>query len=102
MKKGPHGEFQLAAGNSISLRRWKETPSDKPRRADASLHKSPHETVGFMLSGRAELLLENNQVIELRAGDSWTVPANTNHEYTILEDIDCIEATSPGTHKSAA
>jgi uncharacterized cupin superfamily protein len=100
VKKGSHGEFQLASGNSIALRRWKETPQDKP--GTGPLHTSPHETVGFMLSGKAELLLDGNKKLELKAGDSWTVPANVAHQYKIIEDIDCIEATCPGTHKLSA
>jgi quercetin dioxygenase-like cupin family protein len=31
----------------------------------------------------------------LNAGDSWSVPKNTNHTYKIIESFSAIEATSP-------
>lgn len=86
---GPEGQVYLASGKSLSMRMWRdEKPHDKePARRD-------YETVGFVLSGRAELSLEG-QTIRLEPGDSWLVPAGAEHIYRILETFTAIEATSP-------
>jgi quercetin dioxygenase-like cupin family protein len=53
-----------------------------------------YETVGYVISGRAELRLEG-QTLMLEAGDSWLVPPGAEHSYTILEPFTAIEATAP-------
>lgn len=87
---GPHGEIALAAGERVALRMWRaETPD-----ADKPMTTSPHETVGYVISGRAELLLGAESVI-LEPGDSYLVPAGQAHTYRILETFTSVEATSP-------
>ncbi len=54
----------------------------------------PYETVGYVLSGRAELHL-GDTVISLEPGDSWVVPQGVSHTYRILETFSALEATSP-------
>ncbi len=53
-----------------------------------------YETVGYVISGRAELDLEG-QTVRLEPGDSWLVPAGARHSYRILEPLTAVEATSP-------
>jgi len=88
--QGEDGEIRLAAGESLSLRMWKdeEPNSDKPPRRNA------YETVGYVLAGRAELVVEG-ETIPLQAGDSWLVPKGAEHTYRILERFTAVEATSP-------
>ncbi len=83
------GEVTLAAGASMSMRLWRnEEPHDKQS------HRSPYETLGFVVSGRAELTLEG-QTGTLKAGDSWLVPANAEHTYRVLEAFTAVECTAP-------
>lgn len=86
---GPDGQVYLASGKRVSMRMWKnEEPHDKaPVRRE-------YETVGFVVSGRAELTLEG-QTIKLETGDSWLVPAGSEHTYKIVETFTAIEATAP-------
>lgn len=86
---GPAGQIYLASGKGLSMRLWRdEEPHDKePVRRD-------YETVGFVLSGRAELTIEG-QTIRLEPGDSWLVPRGTEHTYKILETFSAVEATAP-------
>jgi quercetin dioxygenase-like cupin family protein len=88
----PHGEMDqayLVSGKKVSLRLWQdEKPQDKP------LTRRAYETVGYVLSGRAELTVEG-QTVKLAAGDSWLVPAGAEHTYKILESFTAVEATSP-------
>ena len=61
-------------------------------------HKAPtardYETVGYVIAGSAELLIEGQKLL-LEAGDSWTVPAGAVHTYRVLTPFTAIEATSP-------
>ena len=88
--KGAQGQKYLASGKSLSMRLWQdEQPAEakQPSRRD-------YETVGYVISGSAELHLEG-QMVKLEPGDSWTVPKGAEHTYKILESFTAVEATSP-------
>jgi quercetin dioxygenase-like cupin family protein len=53
-----------------------------------------YETVGYVISGSARLDLEG-QTLNLKAGDSWLVPAGAMHQYTIINPFTAVEATAP-------
>ena len=88
--KGAQGQRYLASGRGLSMRLWENeapgTPSTPVRRA--------YETVGYVLSGRAELTLEG-QTVRLEPGSSWIVPKDAEHSYTFLETFTAVEATHP-------
>ena len=88
--KGEMGQRYLAAGVHVGMRVWEnEHPGEtKP------LTKRDYETVGYVLSGRAELHIENQKVV-LEPGDSYVVPKGATHTYKILEAFTSVEATSP-------
>ena len=86
---GENGEIALAAGSDISMRMWKdEQPHDK------SAHRSAYETLGYVIAGRAELVVEG-QTATLGPGDSYLVPANAEHTYRILEAFTAVECNAP-------
>jgi len=87
---GAQGEVSLAAGKRVALRLW----SNEPPTDDKPSASRPYETVGFVISGRAQLKLEG-ETITLEPGDSWLVPAETEHTYRILETFTAVEATAP-------
>ena len=89
--QGHMGQIYLAMGKSLSMRLWREEPGDKE---GSSPHARPYETVGYVISGKAELHVEGQMVV-LEAGDSWLVPEGAEHTYTILEPFEAVEATSP-------
>ena len=89
---GHMGQKYLACGKSLSMRLWEnEQPSHmmKPHTA------RDYETVGYVISGKAELHLEENQMILLKQGDSWVVPKGAMHSYRVLESFTAVEATHP-------
>lgn len=88
--KGPMGQKYLAAGIHLSMRMWENEPPG----AAKPITKRDYETLGYVISGRAELHLEGQMVL-LEPGDSWLVPKNANHTYKILENFTCIETTCP-------
>ena len=87
---GELGQKYLASGKSLAMRLWKDEPPAEPRPETAR----EYETVGFVISGRAELHLEG-QTLLLNPGDSWVVPKGAKHTYRILEALTAVEATSP-------
>jgi quercetin dioxygenase-like cupin family protein len=88
--KGEMGQKYLVAGKRVSLRLWVLEPGDELKAATSR----DYETVGYVISGKARLDLEG-QTLNLKAGDSWLVPAGAMHQYSILESFTAIEATAP-------
>jgi len=88
--KGDKGQKYLASGRTVSMRIWEnEAPTN-----EKTPHKNAYETVGYVISGRAQLTVEG-QTVDLEPGDSWLVPPDAQHHYTILETFTAVEATSP-------
>ena len=84
------GQVFLASGVHLAMRMWdNEQPTDAK-----NMHANDYETVGYVISGRAELDIAG-QTVRLEPGDSWLVPAEAEHRYTIIEPFTAIEATSP-------
>jgi quercetin dioxygenase-like cupin family protein len=88
--QGGMGQRYLASGESVSMRLWENERPGEPKPEAAR----DYETVGYVISGRAELRLEGEK-IPLATGDSWTVPKGARHTYEILEPFTAVEATSP-------
>jgi quercetin dioxygenase-like cupin family protein len=84
------GQKYLVAGKRVSMRLWSGEAGGKLKAPTAR----DYETVGYVISGRAKLELEG-QTLNLRAGDSWLVPAGAMHRYTIIEPFTAVEATAP-------
>jgi quercetin dioxygenase-like cupin family protein len=88
--KGEMGRIYLVSGKRVSMRMWRdESPSEFKENA-----RRDYETVGYVIAGRAELVLEG-QTLTLQPGDSWLVPAGAEHSYRILETFTAVEATAP-------
>ena len=88
--QGEMGQIYLASGKSVSMRLWRDEPPGEPKPAASR----DYETVGYVISGSAELHLEG-QMVRLEAGDSWVVPEGASHTYKILEPFTAVEATHP-------
>src|SRR5215470_19007188 len=87
--RGDMGQTYLASGKRVSMRLWRnEGPQSTP------VTERDYETVGYVISGRAELDIEG-QTVRLEPGDSWLVPAGARHTYRILEPLTAVEATAP-------
>lgn len=90
---GTMGQKHLASGIGVAMRLWEEEPTTETKAPT----ERAYETVGFVISGKAELESEG-QVIALEPGDSWVVPKGARHVYRILEPLTAIEATHPPAH----
>lgn len=90
---GPEGQKYLASGLHVAMRLWEnEQPADHKEAVSRA-----YETVGFVISGRAELHLEGQMVL-LEPGNSWVVPKGAKHSYKVLEAFTAVEATTPPAH----
>ena len=88
--RGRMGQKYLASGIGIAMRMWdglEAGDETKPQARD-------YETVGYVISGSAELELEG-QKVTLKSGDSWVVPKGSKHSYRILDRFTAVEATHP-------
>ena len=74
--KGKMGQIYLASGKRVSMRLWRDEPPDAGKPPTVR----DYETVGYVISGRAELTLEG-QLLKLEPGDSWAVPAGARHSF---------------------
>ena len=88
---GDMGQKLLVSGSAIALRQWNEEPGDAEEK---KLVSRDYETVGYVISGRAELTV-SDQTIKLEPGVSWIVPKGAKHAYKILETFRAVEATHP-------
>ena len=88
--RGEMGQKYLASGKRVSMRLWEAEPAG----AEKPPSRREYETVGYVISGRAELHIEG-QKVTLEPGDSWLVPPGAEHRYVILEPFTAVEATSP-------
>jgi quercetin dioxygenase-like cupin family protein len=88
--KGEVGQKYLAMGKKISMRLWESEQPSEPKPET----QREYETIGYVISGRAELHIEGQMVL-LETGDSWVVPEGASHTYKILESFTAIEATAP-------
>ncbi|GAB2775771.1 quercetin dioxygenase-like cupin family protein [Hymenobacter luteus] len=88
--KGADGEKYLASGVHVAMRLWENEQPGDPKEPTARAY----ETVGYVLSGRAELHIEGQMVV-LEPGNSWVVPKGAAHTYKILEAFSAVEATTP-------
>lgn len=90
--RGAMGQKYLASGIHVAMRLWEEEPEE-----GKAASRREYETVGYVLEGRAELVIEGQTVV-LEPGDSWVVPRDAEHRYHILERFKAVEATSPPAH----
>ena len=88
--RGARGQRSLASGKNVAMRLWEgEQPGERKPEAVRD-----YETVGYVISGKAELTVEG-QTVRLESGDSWVVPRGAPHTYRILETFTAVEATHP-------
>ena len=87
---GPLGQLYLATGVGVGMRLWRDRPPGPPMPEVAR----DYETVGYVISGRAELHSEGQMVL-LEPGNAWVVSRHARHTYKILEPFTAVEATHP-------
>lgn len=57
-------------------------------------HSHPHEQTGYLVSGRMELIVAGEKVLQ-EPGDSWCIAGDVPHSAIVLEDSVAVEVFSP-------
>ena len=98
--KGDMGQKYLAAGVHLAMRLWENEPPGEAKPASTR----DYETVGYVLSGRAELHLEGQKIL-LEAGDSISFASTTPHRLANAGDVPvhaiwCVVGRDPSPQSS--
>ncbi len=89
--KGDMGQVYLATGKGISMRLWREQMSDDAK-PDVSRE---YETVGYVISGRAELHLEGQMVL-LEPGVLMSEPFGVGDDGAVARHLVVLDALQGG------
>lgn len=79
----------LAVGEQSMVTKMKYKLGDK-----VSLHAHPNEQSGYVISGKYQIRVENTEDI-LTSGDSYSIPANIPHSWTVIEAGEVIDVFTP-------
>ncbi|WP_394870854.1 cupin domain-containing protein [Clostridium butyricum] len=60
----------------------------------ASTHAHPNEQSGYVISGKYRLIIETLDV-ELKPGDSYSIPENVPHSFQVIEGGEVIDVFTP-------
>jgi len=58
-------------------------------------HHHPAEQVGYLISGKLKLWIDDEEIGILEPGDSYTVKGDQFHSLLALEDSECVDMFSP-------
>ncbi|KJR96889.1 MAG: cupin [Peptococcaceae bacterium BRH_c4a] len=58
------------------------------------MHKHPQEQTGYLISGKIVLYIQSEEC-EVKPGDSWVIPGNTEHWAKIVENSIAVEVFAP-------
>lgn len=89
IEEGPLGDLQLAQGEAVGLRIWLDHTTNKKEE-----RTRPYEIVGYVAKGEVTVVIDGHPE-ELVEGDSFVIPPNTSHSYSIPLRATVIEATAP-------
>lgn len=90
--RGRGGQRYLASGIRMGMRIWEAEPPGQKAET-----KRDYEVIGYVISGRALLAIEG-QTVTLEPGDSYVVPRDARHSYSILEPFTSVEVTCPPSY----
>lgn len=88
---GSRGEHLLARGEHVALRVWDHEPAGET----APEHSNSYEYVAYVVEGAMRVRVGDAEALEVRAGDSYVVPAQTPYAFEVLETAKVVEAVSP-------
>ncbi len=90
---GSRGEQLLAHGDSVALRVWEHEPAGE----QSPEHANAYEYVAYVAAGALRVRIGDDAAEEVRAGDSYVVPADTPYAFEVLEAATVVEAVSPAS-----
>ena len=89
---GERGETLLARTPKLALRLWEGEDAGE-RNPE---HANPYDYVAYVLAGALRVTIGDAAAVEVRAGDSYAVPAGTTYSFEVTETAKVVEAVAPG------
>ncbi len=89
---GPRGETLLARTPKVALRLWEGEEAGEKNPP----HTNDYDYVAYVLSGALEVTVGDASPVEVRAGDSYAVPAGVSYSFTVTQTAKVVEAVAPG------
>lgn len=89
---GDRGEQFLARTPKVALRLWEGEEAGER----APEHANEYDYVAYVLSGAMRVRIGDAEPIEVRAGDSYVVPAGTTYSFEVTATAKVVEAVAPG------
>jgi quercetin dioxygenase-like cupin family protein len=89
---GERGEKRLARTARVALRLWEgeEAGEQSPE------HTNRYDYVAYVISGAMRVRIGDGQPEEVRAGDSYAVPAGVPYSFEVTAAARVVEAVAPG------
>lgn len=89
---GDRGEQFLARTPKVALRLWdgEEAGEKNPE------HANEYDYVAYVLSGVLRVRIGDAEPVEVRAGDSYAVPAGVSYSFEVTATAKVVEAVAPG------
>lgn len=85
---GERGEQLLAGTDKLRVRVWEGELAGE----QAPPHSNDYDYVAYVLAGSLRVRVGDEAAGEVRAGDSYAVPAGVEYEFEVLEDAKVVEA----------
>jgi mannose-6-phosphate isomerase-like protein (cupin superfamily) len=89
IETGPLGDLQLAQGERSGLRIWQDYVTE-----DKAERKRSYEIVGYVATGEITVVIDGTP-LQLVEGDSFVIPPDTSHRFSIKMPATVIESTAP-------
>jgi quercetin dioxygenase-like cupin family protein len=89
---GERGERLLAHTPRLALRLWEGEAAGER----APEHTNDYDYVAYVLSGALRVTVGDAEAVEVRAGDSYAVPAGVASSFEVTQVAKVIEAVAPG------
>jgi len=89
---GGRGEKLLARTDRVALRLWEgeEAGEQSPE------HANGYDYVAYVISGAMRVRIGDAEAEEVRAGDSYAVPAGVPYSFEVTAPAKIVEAVAPG------
>lgn len=89
---GERGEQLLARTPKVALRLWEGEEAGET----APEHANEYDYVAYVLSGALRVKVGDAEPVEVRAGDSYAVPAGVSYSFEVTATAKVVEAVAPG------
>lgn len=91
-RTGDRGEQLLARTPKVALRLWEGEDAGE-RNPE---HANDYDYVAYVLSGALRVRIGDAEPTEVRAGDSYAVPAGVTYSFEVTATAKVVEAVTPG------